>query len=58
MTVVCIYHSACQDGFTAAWAVRAALGDVDVEYAPGVYQTAPPDKMARRAARWKKAGLV
>lgn len=38
----CIYHGHCDDGFAAAWAVRAALGD-QVEFFPGVYQKDPPD---------------
>jgi len=44
---LCIYHGNCADGFGAAWAVRAALGDVDVEYFPGVYQQDPPDVTGR-----------
>lgn len=44
---LCIYHGNCADGFGAAWAVRAALGDVDVEYYPGVYQQDPPDVAGR-----------
>ena len=39
---LCIYHGNCADGFTAAWAVRRALGD-EVEFYPGVYQNEPPD---------------
>ena len=41
-TPLCIYHGNCADGFTAAWAVRKALGE-DVEFFPGVYQSSPPD---------------
>lgn len=42
-----IFHSQggdshCDDGFAAAWAVRAHLG-VDLEFFPGVYQKDPPD---------------
>lgn len=37
-----IYHGNCADGFTAAWAVRQALGDT-AEYYPATYQDAPPD---------------
>lgn len=40
--IMCIYHGNCADGFTAAWAVRKALGN-DVEFHPGVYGDAPPD---------------
>jgi oligoribonuclease NrnB/cAMP/cGMP phosphodiesterase (DHH superfamily) len=39
---LCIYHGHCDDGFAAAWCVRAALGD-QVEFYPGVYQKDPPD---------------
>ncbi len=41
MSILCIYHGNCADGFGAAWAVRAALGDA-VEFWPGVYQDHPP----------------
>ena len=44
--VFCIYHGNCADGFTAAWAVRRALGD-GVEFYPGVYQNEPPDVSGR-----------
>ncbi len=44
--VLCIWHGGCDDGFAAAWAVRAALGD-GVEFHPGVYQTPPPDVAGR-----------
>jgi oligoribonuclease NrnB/cAMP/cGMP phosphodiesterase (DHH superfamily) len=43
--VICIYHGKCADGFTAAWAVRQALGDI--EFYPGVYQEPPPDVTGR-----------
>ncbi|MBW4982517.1 phosphohydrolase [Mameliella sp. CS4] len=39
---ICIYHVNCADGFTAAWAVREALGDA-VEYIPAGYGSEPPD---------------
>lgn len=42
MKTLCIYHSNCADGFTAAWAVREALGS-DVEFIPASHQTPPPD---------------
>ena len=41
MSKLCIYHGNCADGFTGAWVVRRALGDV--EFYAGVYQTPPPD---------------
>lgn len=41
--VLCIYHGGCDDGFAAAWVVRAALGSQNVEFYPGVYQKEPPD---------------
>lgn len=44
---LCIYHGSCADGFGAAWAVRAALGDA-VEFCPGVYQKPPPEVAGRR----------
>ena len=39
---LCIYHGNCADGFTAAWAVRKALGK-DVQFYPGFYGKEPPD---------------
>jgi uncharacterized protein len=47
MKVLCIFHSNCQDGFGAAWAVRRALGKDNVEFFPGVYQDDPPDVTGR-----------
>lgn len=44
---LCIYHGNCDDGFAAAWCVRATLGDDRVEFYPGVYQDAPPDVTGR-----------
>lgn len=41
--ILCIYHGNCADGFGAAWIVRKALGDSNVEFIPGVYQNDPPD---------------
>lgn len=46
MKALCIYHGNCADGFGAAWAVRAALGD-KVEFHAGVYQEPPPDVTGR-----------
>lgn len=43
---LCIYHGNCADGFGAAWAVRAALGN-EVEFHAGVYQNDPPDVRGR-----------
>lgn len=42
MKTLCIYHGNCADGFGAAWVVRKALGEENVEFHPGVYQDAPP----------------
>ncbi|MDF2140827.1 DHHA1 domain-containing protein [Paenirhodobacter sp. CAU 1674] len=39
---ICIYHAHCADGFTAAWAVREALGN-RVEFIPAGYGDVPPD---------------
>lgn len=47
MKTLCIYHGNCDDGFAAAWAVRHALGDENVEFYPGVYQKDPPDVTGR-----------
>ena len=46
MTVMCIYHRGCADGFGAAWAVYQALGN-QVEFYPGVYDASPPDATKR-----------
>lgn len=42
---IVIYHSNCQDGFSAAWIVHKAIGSVikDITYHPGVYDEDPPD---------------
>ncbi|HEY9460031.1 MAG TPA: phosphoesterase, partial [Paralcaligenes sp.] len=45
MRPICIYHGKCADGFTAAWAVKCALGDI--EFYPGVYQEPPPEVTGR-----------
>ncbi len=46
MKPICIYHGNCADGFCSAWVVRKALrGEVD--FHPGVYQSAPPDVTGR-----------
>ena len=44
---LCIYHGNCADGFGAAWVVRKALGEANVEFVAGVYQTEPPDVTGR-----------
>lgn len=44
---LCIYHGNCADGFGAAWVVRKALGEENVEFHAGVYQNAPPDVTGR-----------
>jgi oligoribonuclease NrnB/cAMP/cGMP phosphodiesterase (DHH superfamily) len=44
--ILCIYHGNCNDGFAAAWAVRAALG-VEVEFHSGVYGKEPPNVTGR-----------
>ncbi|MDE2097119.1 MAG: phosphohydrolase [Patescibacteria group bacterium] len=45
--ILCIYHGNCDDGFAAAWTLRAALGSQHVEFYPGVYQQEPPDVRGR-----------
>lgn len=45
--LLCIYHGNCADGFGAAWAVRNALGEKNVEFYPGVHQAPPPDVAGR-----------
>lgn len=42
---ICIYHGGCADGFTAAWVVWLALGEI--EFFPAVYGDAPPDVSER-----------
>lgn len=42
---ICIYHGGCADGFTAAWVVWRALGEID--FHPGIYGEAPPDVTGR-----------
>lgn len=39
---ICIYHANCADGFTAAWAVRWALGE-SIEFVPAGYGDEPPE---------------
>lgn len=47
MKYLCIYHGNCADGFSAAWVVRKALGEENVEFYSGVYQQLPPDVNGR-----------
>lgn len=47
MNPLCIYHGFCDDGFAAAWVVRAATGPGLFDFHPGVYQTEPPDVTGR-----------
>ncbi len=47
MKPLCIYHGYCDDGFAAAWVVRAATGPGLFDFHPGVYQTEPPDVTGR-----------
>jgi hypothetical protein len=42
---LCIFHSPCLDGFTAAWAMW--LKYPDTEFVPGVYGQDPPDCAGR-----------
>lgn len=46
MKKLCIYHGNCADGFTSAWVVKRALGEV-VDFHAGVYQDDPPDVEGR-----------
>ncbi len=41
MSKLCIYHGNCADGFTGAWVIRKALGDI--EFHPGVYNNPAPN---------------
>ena len=45
MSLLCIYHANCADGFTAAWAVWRA--SPDAEFHPGFYGYPPPDCTGR-----------
>lgn len=38
-----IYHGGCPDGFTAAWAVKTAYPNSNIEYIPYRYGQDPPD---------------
>lgn len=41
--ILCIYHSPCQDGFTAAWAMRYLMPRANIRFIPAKYGDAPPD---------------
>lgn len=45
---LCIYHANCMDGFTAAWVVREALGEADVDFWYADYGNPPPPDIAGR----------
>ncbi|NLG06043.1 MAG: phosphohydrolase [Clostridia bacterium] len=50
MSVLCIYHGNCADGFGAAWAVYhrfRSSENLPVEFVPGVYGNPPPDVTGR-----------
>ena len=47
MKKLCIYHGNCADGFTSAWVVRTALGEENIDFYAGVYQTSPPNVFQR-----------
>jgi len=47
MKKLCIYHANCADGFGAAWVVRRALGEENVEFYQGKYGDLPPDCTGR-----------
>lgn len=46
--ILCIYHGDCLDGLAAAWAVRHAIGEDQVEFHAGLYGQDPPDVTERR----------
>ena len=47
MKKLCIYHANCADGFGAAWVVRRALGEENVEFYRGKHGDLPPDCTGR-----------
>ncbi len=47
MKTLCIYHKNCADGFGAAWVVRKALGEENVEFHAASYGDEPPDVKGR-----------
>ena len=42
MSIICIYHGNCPDGFASAWVVNQYYQD-DIDFYPGVYGNIPPD---------------
>lgn len=48
MKTLCIYHNNCADGFGAAWIVRKALDEENVEFFAASYQQAPPPVAGRK----------
>lgn len=48
MKPLCIYHGNCADGFGAAWAVRDALGEANVDFFAAFYGKQPPDVSGRQ----------
>ena len=47
MKKLCIYHGNCVDGFGAAWAVRKALGEDNVDFHAGFFKNPPPNVFLR-----------
>lgn len=47
MKTLCIYHGNCADGFGAAWVVRHALGEANVDFHPAAYGKPAPDVTGR-----------
>jgi uncharacterized protein len=47
MGPLCIYHGGCDDGFAAAWAVRAIDAEGSVEFFAGSHNHAPPEITGR-----------
>lgn len=47
MKPLCIYHSNCADGFCAAWVVRKAFGEENIDFLAAAYQMDPPDVTGR-----------
>lgn len=44
---LCIYHADCADGFGAAWSLKEALGEENVDFYKGKYPGNPPDPTDR-----------
>jgi len=45
--LLCIYHHNCLDGFSAAWVIRKAIGENNVEFHKGIRNQDPPDVTGR-----------